>query len=267
MSEGGNDRLIEETLGFYGQTLDWLETPTPTSPSRSSSISMPTSGLPRSGSSAVNHSGTPAPLVDMLGRGYTGQTWPTMRAIHEVNRLLGAVADADEEEIVARWLADEEVAQREARAAEAREAERVAKQMEQAGLEPISADVAELTKVLYRAMSKAAHHQRSIVDESVDAEARQMVYGPDPRAERRLDFTIFAGALMHEVLLKVGDSLSRLWGPPFYRDHLVPMLRGFEEMLGSLDVIERARRLGFEPYPSASEAAWPRSRDGPPAPG
>jgi hypothetical protein len=35
-------------------------------------------------------------LLDMLRDGYTGQTWPTMRAIHESNRLLGAVVDPEE---------------------------------------------------------------------------------------------------------------------------------------------------------------------------
>ena len=47
----------------------------------------------------------------MLQGGYTAQTWPTMRAIHEANRLLGAVVDPDEERIGRRWLADEEVKQ------------------------------------------------------------------------------------------------------------------------------------------------------------
>ena len=53
--------------------------------------------------------------VDLLKDGYTAQTWPTMRAIHEANRLLGAVADPDEDGIVRRWLADQEIKQAEAR--------------------------------------------------------------------------------------------------------------------------------------------------------
>ena len=103
-------------------------------------------------------------LVDLLNAGYTTQTFPTMRAIHESNRLLGAVADLEEEEIAKRWLADEEVKQSEAREAEQRQADRIAGQMKAAGVEP-PPEVQQLTRTVYRSLSKAAHHQRSVVDE------------------------------------------------------------------------------------------------------
>src|ERR687888_416472 len=94
-------------------------------------------------------------------------------------------------------------------------------------------------------MSNAAHHRRSAVDESVNAEARTMTYGTDPDPARRLEFAIFAGALIHEVLLKVGDALCALWGrPDFFVDHLQPMLRRFEEMVEALEIIETAKRFG-----------------------
>jgi hypothetical protein len=72
-------------------------------------------------------------LVDLLERGYTGRTWPAMRAIHEADRLLVAVTDPDEERIV--WWSSE------ARGAEQRQAERVAEQMRKAGIEPVAEDV------------------------------------------------------------------------------------------------------------------------------
>ncbi len=71
-------------------------------------------------------------LVNLLELGYTGQTWPLMRAIHEVNRLLVAVTDVEEETIVRRWLADQEVKQAKARAAEERQAKRTSEQMQAA---------------------------------------------------------------------------------------------------------------------------------------
>jgi hypothetical protein len=54
-----------------------------------------------------------------------------------------------------------------------------------------------------------------------------MTYGTDPDPARRLEFAFFAGAMIHEVLLKVGDALCALWGrPAFFVEHLQPMLRG-----------------------------------------
>lgn len=182
----------------------------------------------------------------MLSDGYTAQTLPTMRAIHEAHRLLGAVVDPEEERIPRRWLADQEVKQAEARAAEEREAERMWAEMREAGMEPPAGDVAGLSRTIYSGMSKAAHHRRSVVDESVDAEARTFTYGTDPDPARRLEFVMFAAAVTHEVLLKVGDALCALWGrPDFFVEHLQPMLRRFEEMVAALEIVETAKRFGI----------------------
>ncbi len=71
-----------------------------------------------------------------------------------------------------------------------------------------------------------------------------MSYSIDPDPARRLEFAIFAGALIHEVLLKVGDALCALWGrPSFFVEHLQPMLRRFEDMAETLEMIETAKRL------------------------
>lgn len=94
-------------------------------------------------------------------------------------------------------------------------------------------------------MSRAAHHKRSVVDESADHDKRTFVYGPDPRPDRRLAYTVYAGALVHEVLLIVGDALSTLWGPPFYHERLVPMLGRFEQTLAGLKLYSDIRRTGL----------------------
>lgn len=184
-------------------------------------------------------------LVELLDRGYTGQTLALMRAVHEVDRLLVAVNDENEERIGRRWLANQEVRQRDARDAVQRYVSRISEQMVAAGQEPPSQDVAELSRQLYGGMSAAAHHQRSIVDEAIDHESRTMIYGPDPRQSERLAYTEFAGALIQEVLITVGDALSFLWGPGFYQRDLAPMLRRFQEALDALDTYGLLRKLGF----------------------
>ena len=56
----------------------------------------------------------------------------------------------------------------------------------------------ELSRVIYKGTSQAAHHQRAVVDEGIDHERRTMVSGPDSSDARRLDFTVFAGPLIKE---------------------------------------------------------------------
>jgi hypothetical protein len=244
MSEG-DANAAEAALQFFGQTLDWLEG----HHSRWAEVTTHdldaderVNAIWKLSGESLAHARA---YVGMLQGGYTAQAWPTMRAIHEAHRLLGAVVDPDEERIVRRWLADQEVKQAEARAAEEREADRIAAQMKEAGLDPPAVDVAGLSRTIYSGVSKAPHHRRSVVDESVDAEARRFTYGTDPDPARRLEFVIFASALINEVLLKVGDALCALWGrPASFIEHLQPMLRQFEEMVEALDVIDTVKRFG-----------------------
>jgi hypothetical protein len=184
-------------------------------------------------------------LVELLERGYTGQTWAVMRAIHEVDRLLIAVLSPVEERIPRRWLANQQVRQEDARAAERREVERVTQLMVAAGAEAPEVEVGELSRQIYRSLSMAAHHRRVVVDEAVDHEHRTMTYGADPRASAQLAFTAYAAGILHEVLIHVGDALSQLYGPPFYRDQVMPQLRQFEEVVDTLDSYELIRRLGL----------------------
>lgn len=239
------ERLIDETLSFYEQSLGWLS-------SHHASWAVRTVGdlseeerdnaVWKLSGQSIAHGFA---LVELLRLRYTSQTWPLMRAIHEVDRLLIAVTDTEEERIPRRWLRNQEVKQSEARQAERRQRDRIAAQMAEAGLSTELAQVDEFSQQVYRGMSRAAHHRREAVDEAVDHEARTMVYGPDPRADRVLAFVIFAGALIHEVVLLAGDALAYLWGPAFYPEHLQPMLRSVEEMLAALDVIDVARDFGL----------------------
>jgi hypothetical protein len=234
---------IASTLEFYRDTLRWLEghhtqyaqktTHDLSADDRRNAI------WKLSGESIAHATG----LVALLEQGFTGQSWPAMRAVHEANRLLIAVNDLQEERIPRRWLADQEVKQAEARAAEQRQVARIAEEMRAAGVPPLTEDVEQFTRQIYRGMSRTAHHRRSVVDESVDPGARTFIYGPDPRPDRRLAYAIYAGSLLHEVLLHVGDGLTVLWGPAFYPEHLVPMLRNFEGTLALLDSYSHVRDL------------------------
>lgn len=238
-------KLVETTLGFYRQTVDWLAHHH-ANLGRDSSHDLDAddrwNAVWKLSGQSLAHAHA---LLELLQAGYTGQTWALMRSIHEVDRLLVAVCNPDEERIPRRWLAHQQVKQSEARAAEQAEAAKLAEEMRNAGIEPVAEDVEQFSRQIYAGMSKAAHHQRSIVDEAVDAEARTMVYGPDPRSDRRVAFTVYAGPLVHEVTLLVGGAMAQLYGPGFYAEHLAPMLRQLETVLGTVDFIDFARRMGF----------------------
>jgi hypothetical protein len=243
-AEDRDRMLADSAVGFYRETLDWLahhHAGVAKASTHDLDADDRWSAVWKLSGTSIGHGYA---LVEMLSAGFTGQTWAMMRSVHEVNRLLAAVTNLDEERIPRRWLADQEVKQSAARKAEQAEAQRISEQMQKAGLDALP-DVGGATREIYKQMSKAAHHQRSIVDEAVDAEARTMVYGPDPSSARRLAFATYAGALLHEVLLLVGGALALVWGPGFYAEHLKPMLASMEDMLSTLDFIEVARRLGF----------------------
>jgi hypothetical protein len=234
-------RVIEETLTFFAETLEWLaghHAAYARASTHDLAADEQANAVWKLGGQSIAEA---TALVDLLKLGYTGQTWPTTRAVHEVNRLLTAISDPQQRPLAERWLAGKKISQKAARAAEQEEAMRVAKAMREAGLDPGANHVQDLTRGLYRTMSMAAHHQRQIVDEGVDPAERTMIYGPDPRIGKRFAYVVSAAALVQEVLLLVGDALTRLWGPPFYTAHLVPMLRCYEEMLGGLIAYDAQR--------------------------
>src|SRR5436190_1081842 len=106
------DAALDETLAFFKGTLDWLihhHGTFATSTSHDLAAPERANAVWKLSGESISLA---VVLVDMLGRGYTAQTWPTMRAIHEANRLLSAVTDVHEERICRRWLSSQEVKQR-----------------------------------------------------------------------------------------------------------------------------------------------------------
>ncbi|HEX2071190.1 MAG TPA: hypothetical protein VHF90_06030 [Thermoleophilaceae bacterium] len=189
-------------------------------------------------------------LVDQLEDGYTQQTLPLIRSIHEGSRLVAVLANPEEDAILRSWLANKEIKQSELRKAQEREAKRVAAEMREAGIDPGNIEnVAELSRTIYGRLSKGPHHYRQVVDEAVDFEARTMVYGPDPRIHRRVDYLAAVGPILQEVLLLVGDALSFLYGPNsgFYVEQLRPMAKRMEEVVETFDQLYVTGVIGRPP--------------------
>lgn len=186
-------------------------------------------------------------LLLLLKGEFTGQCWPTIRAIHEVNRFVAAVCEPEEENIRTRWLANKEVKQAKARAAEDRGAKRVEEEMRAAGLEPNLGNLGEMSGKIYGHMSDAAHSRRYVVDEGIDEVDRVFYYERDPRLHRRLEMTVYVGELFEEVILLDGNALMELYGPGFYEKELRPQVEAFQGAMAELRFYEKAKALGLIP--------------------
>jgi hypothetical protein len=101
-NESTDRRVIRETLTFYRETLEWLihhhETYAASTQHDLAADERHNAVWKLSGQALAYAMA----LVASLERGYTGQTWALMRAVHEVDRLLVAVGDEHEERIVSR---------------------------------------------------------------------------------------------------------------------------------------------------------------------
>lgn len=155
--------------------------------------------------------------------------------------MLSGVAYDDR--LLARWQSDKEIPQREARAAEARAYAHLSEQAKTAGLAPLDIDVEKASRQIYRTMSKAAHHQRSVVDRGIQHAERQTVFEADPREHKRIETIAYAGLVIQETALVVGNALTDLWGPPFYAEHLEPVLSDLEKAANALRLISLSHAL------------------------
>lgn len=172
-------------------------------------------------------------LIELLDQGYTLQTWPVLKAIHEANTLLAAVVDEKEDHLLQLWLESKEIPQKEARIAMERMQSQGSKELKTAGLKVDGIDVARLK--IYKALCERAHHRRSIVDQAVDYENRTMIYGPDPRVDFRFRYAKIAGVQVAEVLLLVGLGLAFLYGRDFYKRLVEPAHEMYSVFLGVVD--------------------------------
>src|SRR4051794_22519763 len=120
-NEGSEGEVVQQTIAFYRQTLEWLIHHHERFASRTDHDLVEDKRHNAVWKLSGQAIADAMALVELLDRGYTGQTWALMRAVHEVDRLLIAVTDENEERIVRRWLANQEVKQRDARAAEQRQ--------------------------------------------------------------------------------------------------------------------------------------------------
>ncbi len=188
-------------------------------------------------------------LHDLRG-GNASEAIGSLRALHEASQLLSALSFHEEEEVVRRWLAGEFIRPREAREVQRRKQALALQRMAEAGIEPEGGDVVELGQEIYSTLSEGSHHQRSVMAESMAPALRRFAYGPHPDARNRASHVDYAGELLEEVIIIVGDAFADILGRDFYGQQVGPL----QEALALGAIPRRAR--------GAIVAFW-RERDTP----
>jgi hypothetical protein len=164
-------------------------------------------------------------LLDELRLGYTSETAGTMRVLHEAANLLAVATHEEGAHLTRRWLSGRRVEQRRARAAIG-EAQRAIDQMLQEQGVEIEGDLEELTRQIYRVLSKGAHNDREGFADAHSRAGRLFVYGPHPSPVVRATWVSYASELIEQVVLEVGDALARFYGGDWYRDTVRPLVEG-----------------------------------------
>ena len=168
-------------------------------------------------------------LHDLRG-GFASEAIGTLRALHEASQLLSALAFHEEVEVVRRWLAGDFIRPREVRDVQGRKQAVALQRMAEAGVEPEGGDLVELGRGIYGLLSEGSHHQRSVMAESMSPALRRFAYGPHPDARNRASQVGYAGELLEEVIMVVGDAFADLLGRDLYAQQVRPLIVALERV-------------------------------------
>jgi hypothetical protein len=173
-------------------------------------------------------------LVDLSDRGYVDPALPISRALYEALGVLGVVNDDTEQTILDRWLEDREVQPKKVRAAAVRQAERIAEEAAERGIELDVIDVSEQMEQIYRVLSNVSHVRRSGLRGMVSVPLRRAIYGahPDPLARAHgVASTVLA---VEATIIGVGDPLAAFYGGPYYPQIIKPIQDGLTQSAAQL---------------------------------
>jgi len=169
-------------------------------------------------------------LIHDLRGGFASEAIGTVRALHEANQLLGALTFHEEEEAVRRWLAGDYVTPQQARTILGSKQALALERMREAGIEPVGGDVVELGREIYGFMSESAHHRRGGFRDSISPDLRRFVFGPHPDARIRATYVEYAGHLLEEVVMVVGDAFADFLGRDYYTNTVTPLIQSLERV-------------------------------------
>jgi hypothetical protein len=152
--------------------------------------------------------------LDLVRLGYANEALPTIRSLHEANRLLSVFVLRGEDELVARWIDGRTISRGAVMHASQRQEEAIRVEMLRAGEKPPL-----LTKSYfdgqYGRWSEFAHHRRKHVVDQVAGEPRIMAIGPHPDWRARAATVDHFGDVLGELISAGGTAFAKSLGPGF----------------------------------------------------
>lgn len=144
-------------------------------------------------------------VVGQVEAGYGVEIYPTVRAIHEANRLIAVFADREEDALLRRWIRGETPKPAAVRKAMSRSLDRENARRRASGETPIK-PMREVEERIYKALSQGGHLARDSLALSVSHSRRMMVVGPTPDWGVRAYFTSFVGGVVAELIWACGRA-------------------------------------------------------------
>ncbi len=99
----------------------------------------------------------------------------------------------------------------------------IAAQLELPGIEHVGA-MADASRQIYDVLSRIGHTRRSGTRDALTVPLRRMVTGPHPDPMIRADYVLWSIHVIEEVLLLVGEVLSRFVEPDYFQQQIKPLI-------------------------------------------
>jgi hypothetical protein len=150
--------------------------------------------------------------LDLVRIGYSSEAIPTIRSLHEANRLLGVFTHRGEDELVTSWIEGRGVSRRAIMQASQRQEEAIRVEMMRAG-EKLPALTKSYFDQQYGRWSEFAHQRRRHLVDQVAEAPRMMAVGPHPDWRARAVSVDHFGDVVSELLSVGGAALTQSLGP------------------------------------------------------
>jgi hypothetical protein len=173
-------------------------------------------------------------LVDLSDRGHVDTALPTSRTLHATLGVLGVVNDDAERTILRRWLDDQEVQPKKVRAAAERQAQRVAADAAQHGVELDVTRVKDMMEQMYGTLSDVSHVRRSGIRSLASAPLQRAIYGRHPDPSPRAAGAASTVLSVEATIIGVVDVLAAFYGGTYYATVIKPIQDGLMDSAAEL---------------------------------
>lgn len=166
----------------------------------------------------------------LVAAGFTLESVPVLRSMHEAARLLALIGHPGEDDVVDRWLHGRKLSRGDVMAAIRRQEEAARLDMIKEGIAPPGRTGAYF-EGQYGRWSEIAHHRRRHMLDQVSVPARIMATGPHLDWRARASAVDHFGWYVTELVSTGGYAIARLLGPEWFHDRFQKTWRALLELM------------------------------------